>query len=54
MITRLLSLSPPVRRRLAGLVGLLLAITATYVGQGVLIAQSLARIFSGQPVAAII
>ncbi|WP_326631806.1 ABC transporter ATP-binding protein/permease [Nonomuraea fuscirosea] len=53
MITRLLSLSPAVRWRLAGLVGLLLAITATYVGQGVLVAQSLARIFSGQPVTAI-
>jgi ATP-binding cassette subfamily C protein CydD len=54
VITRLLSLSPAVRWRLAGLVGLLLAITATYVGQGVLVAQSLARIFSGQPVTAIV
>ncbi|RBQ20638.1 ABC transporter ATP-binding protein [Spongiactinospora rosea] len=54
MIIRLLSLSPAVRLRLAGLVGLLLTITATYVGQGVLIAQSLARIFAGRPVASIL
>lgn len=54
MIARLLGLSPVVRPRLAGLVGLLLAITATYVGQGVLVAQSLARIFAGRPVSSII
>ncbi|MFI6908403.1 ABC transporter ATP-binding protein [Nonomuraea sp. NPDC050394] len=54
MITRLLALSPEIRSRLAGLVALLLAITATYVGQGVLIAHSLARIFAGDGVAAII
>ncbi|TYB57236.1 ABC transporter ATP-binding protein [Nonomuraea sp. PA05] len=61
MIPRLLALSPSIRWRLAGLVLLLLSITATYVGQGVLIAQALARIFAGQgadsilwPVAAIV
>ncbi|MFI6484757.1 ABC transporter ATP-binding protein/permease [Nonomuraea sp. NPDC050663] len=54
MITRLLALSPEVRLRLAGLVGLLLAITATYVGQGILVAQSLARIFAGEPVSSIV
>ena len=48
MIPRLLALSPSIRWRLAGLVLLLLSITATYVGQGVLIAQALARIFTGQ------
>ncbi|MFE0153588.1 ABC transporter ATP-binding protein [Nonomuraea sp. NPDC059007] len=53
MISRLLSLSAQVRLRLAGVVGLLLAITATYVGQGVLVAHCLARIFAGDGVAAI-
>ncbi|SDR22757.1 ABC transporter ATP-binding protein [Thermostaphylospora chromogena] len=54
MITRLLSLSPAVRLRLAVLVLLLLTITATHVGQGVLVAQSLARIFAGRPVSSIV
>ena len=54
MITRLLSLSPAVRPRLAALVVLLITITATYVGQGVLVAQSLARIFAGRPVSSIV
>ncbi|MEU8403883.1 ABC transporter ATP-binding protein [Nonomuraea sp. NPDC048892] len=61
MIPRLLALSPSIRWRLAGLVMLLLSITATYVGQGVLIAQALARIFAGRgadsilwPVAAVV
>ncbi|MGW0068688.1 ABC transporter ATP-binding protein [Streptosporangium sandarakinum] len=47
MIPRLLALSPSVRWRLAGLVLLLLSITATYVGQGVLVAQALSRVFAG-------
>ena len=47
MIPRLLALSPSIRWRLAGLVLLLLSITATYVGQGVLVAQALARVFAG-------
>ncbi|MFI7134065.1 ABC transporter ATP-binding protein [Nonomuraea sp. NPDC050153] len=48
MISRLLALSPSIRWRLAGLVMLLLSITATYVGQGILVAQALSRIFAGQ------
>lgn len=44
---RLLALAPGVHRRLAWLVSLLLCITATYVGQGILVAQVLGRIFSG-------
>ncbi|MDA0633946.1 ABC transporter ATP-binding protein [Nonomuraea sp. MCN248] len=54
MIRRLPALSPSVRWRLAGLVLLLLSITATYVGQGVLIAQALARVFAGQGADAIV
>ncbi|MFF5249341.1 ABC transporter ATP-binding protein/permease [Streptosporangium sp. NPDC000095] len=47
MIPRLLALSPSIRWRLIGLVLVLLSVTATYVGQGVLVAQALARIFAG-------
>ncbi|MGI5272474.1 ABC transporter ATP-binding protein/permease [Nonomuraea sp. CA-218870] len=61
MIRRLLALSPSIRWRLAGLVLLSLSITASYVGQGVLIAQALAGVFAGQgadslvrPVAAVV
>ncbi|MFC7107021.1 ABC transporter transmembrane domain-containing protein [Nonomuraea rubra] len=54
MIPRLLALTPQIRWRLAGLVILLLSITATYVGQGLLIAQSLARIFAGQDASSIV
>ncbi|WP_123601939.1 ABC transporter ATP-binding protein [Micromonospora sp. Llam0] len=41
-----LSLRPQARLEIAGLVGLMLLITATYVGQGLLIADLLARVFS--------
>ncbi|MEV0616400.1 ABC transporter ATP-binding protein [Nonomuraea sp. NPDC050404] len=54
MIPRLLALSPSIGWRLAGLVLLLLSITATYVGQGVLIAQALARIFAGRGAGSIV
>ncbi|GIH23511.1 HlyB/MsbA family ABC transporter [Acrocarpospora phusangensis] len=52
MIFRLLT--PGVRRRVAGLVALLLTITASYVGQGILVAQALARVFDGRPVTSIL
>ncbi len=48
MSARLLAMAPAVRWRLAGLVAVLLAITATYVGQGVLVALVLGRIFEGR------
>ncbi|MGH8908189.1 MAG: ABC transporter ATP-binding protein [Egibacteraceae bacterium] len=54
LTARLLALAPQVRLRLAGQVALLLGVTATYVGQGILIARVLARIFAGQPVASVI
>ncbi|WP_431930135.1 ABC transporter ATP-binding protein [Nonomuraea jabiensis] len=54
MISRLLALSPAIRWRLAGLVLLLLSITATYVGQGILVAQALSRIFAGQGAGSIV
>ncbi|WP_181957782.1 ABC transporter ATP-binding protein [Nonomuraea longispora] len=54
MITRLLAMSPRIRWRLAGLVLLLLSITATYIGQGVLVAQALARVFGGQGAGSIV
>ncbi|GAA5063292.1 ABC-type multidrug transport system fused ATPase/permease subunit [Thermocatellispora tengchongensis] len=54
MIPRLLALSPSIGWRLAGLVLLLLSITATYVGQGVLVAQALARIFAGRDAGSIL
>ncbi|GAA3686973.1 ABC transporter ATP-binding protein [Nonomuraea antimicrobica] len=54
MISRLLALSPRIRWRLAGLVLLLLSITATYVGQGVLVAQALSRIFAGRGAGSIV
>jgi ATP-binding cassette, subfamily C, bacterial CydD len=41
-----LSLRPRARVEIAGLVGLMLLITGTYVGQGLLIADLLARVFS--------
>jgi ATP-binding cassette subfamily C protein CydD len=46
---RLLRLVPGSGRQVSGLVGLLLLVTATYVGQGVLIARVLAAIFAGEP-----
>ncbi|GAA0986370.1 ABC transporter ATP-binding protein [Acrocarpospora macrocephala] len=52
MIFRLLI--PAVRWRLAGLVAILLTITATYVFQGVLVAHSLALIFAGDGFTAIV
>jgi len=51
---RLFALAPGTRLRLAGLVLLNLAITATYVGQGVLIAQVLAGVFDRRPVASLL
>ncbi|MGH3564455.1 MAG: ABC transporter ATP-binding protein/permease [Pseudonocardia sp.] len=47
-------MAPQVRTRLLVVVAVLLAITATYVGQGVLIALMLARIFGGQGVDSIL
>jgi ATP-binding cassette, subfamily C, bacterial CydD len=52
--SRLLALAPGVRWRLAALVALSLAITATYVGQGILVAWALAAIFEGKGVAAVV
>lgn len=51
---RLLDMAPPVRKRLLVVVAVLLASTATYVGQGVLIALMLAWIFGGQGVGSIL
>ncbi|MDF5752793.1 ABC transporter ATP-binding protein [Spongiactinospora sp. TRM90649] len=48
MIFRLLATSPSIRLRLAALVALLLSITGTYVGQGVLVAHALSRVFAGE------
>lgn len=45
---RLIRLAPEVRPWLVYLVVLLLATTMTYVGQGLLVALSLARIFAGR------
>lgn len=50
---RLISLVPEVRWRLAGLVALLVLITATYVGQGLLVAKSLGQVFAGEPLSSI-
>ncbi|MGI9001894.1 MAG: ABC transporter ATP-binding protein [Pseudonocardia sp.] len=47
---RLLTLVPAVRWRLVELVVLLLVITATYVGQGILIARVLGAVFAGSSV----
>jgi ABC-type multidrug transport system fused ATPase/permease subunit len=52
--SRLLSMAPQVRWRLAGIVVLLLCATATYVGQGVLVAHVLDRIFDGREVASVV
>ncbi|MEO3811470.1 ABC transporter ATP-binding protein [Sphaerisporangium sp. B11E5] len=41
-------LTPGVRWRMAGVAGLLLAVTATYVGQGLLVAHILATVFAGR------
>lgn len=49
---RLLALAPGVGWWLAGLVVLLLGVTGTYVGQGVLVARVLNRVFAGQAVGA--
>ncbi len=51
---RLFALAPGTRLRLTGLVALHLAITATYVGQGILVAQVLVRVFNGQPVGSVL
>jgi ABC-type glutathione transport system ATPase component len=45
---RLLRLAPGSGRGVAGLVGLLLLVTATHVGQGVLVARVLAAVFTGE------
>lgn len=50
-IRRLVTLAPSVRYGLATLVVLLLATTATYVGQGLLIARVLGRLVRGEDVA---
>ena len=52
--SRLLAMAPGTGRRMAGLVGLLLAVTATHVGQGVLIARVLAAVFAGDPPASVL
>ena len=52
MSTRLVRLAPVVRPRLAGLVGLGLVATGTYVGQGILVARVLGQIFGGHGVRA--
>jgi ATP-binding cassette subfamily C protein CydD len=54
LTARLLALAPQVRLRLVGLVALLLGVMATYVGQALLIAWVLARIFARQPVVSVI
>ncbi|HTW18309.1 MAG TPA: ABC transporter ATP-binding protein [Nocardioides sp.] len=46
-----LSFRPSSRVEIAGLVALMLLVTATYVGQGLLIARLLARVVGGAPVA---
>lgn len=46
---RLLALSGAARGRIAGLVGVGLAITATYVGQGLLVARALGSVLAGLP-----
>jgi len=51
---RLLALAPAARRPLGLLVVVLLVITATYVGQGLLVALALGRLFDGLPVTAIL
>ncbi|CAN5693300.1 ABC transporter ATP-binding protein [soil metagenome] len=51
---RLLEIAPRARMMVAGLVALLLATTATYVGQGLLVARALGRVFAGQPATAIV
>lgn len=53
-VRRLLDLAPQARGRLVVLVVVLLGIMATYVGQGILIALMLARIFGGQGVGSIL
>ncbi len=51
---RLLALAPGARGPLGLLVVLLLAITTTYVGQGLLVATALGRLFDGRPVGSIL
>ena len=51
---RLLAMAPGARPGMARLVGLLLAVTATHVGQGILIARVLAAIFAGDPPASVL
>lgn len=53
-IRRLLDLTPAVRSKLIVLVVVLLGVTATYVGQAILIALMLALIFSGQGLGSIL
>lgn len=52
--SRLLATAPQVRWRLAWIVVVLLCTTATYVGQGVLVAHVLAGIFDGRDVVAVV
>ena len=51
---RLLAITPGSAPRLAGLVALLLAITGTHVGQGILVARALGRIIQGGEIASIL
>jgi ATP-binding cassette subfamily C protein CydD len=52
--SRLLRLAPGVRPGMAGLIGLLLGVTATHVGQGILIARVLAAVFAGDPAVSVL
>ncbi|MGH8931877.1 MAG: ABC transporter ATP-binding protein [Egibacteraceae bacterium] len=52
--TRVLGLAPGAGWRVAGLVGLGLCVTATYVAQGLLLARVLAEVFQGGDVASIL
>jgi ABC-type multidrug transport system fused ATPase/permease subunit len=50
---RLLTIAPASRSWLAGLVVVLLGMTATYVGQGLLVARALSRVFAGDGLASL-
>jgi ATP-binding cassette, subfamily C, bacterial CydD len=54
MTLRLLGLAAGVRGRLAGCAGLGLAVTATYVGQGLLVARVIARLLQGERFGAVV
>jgi ATP-binding cassette, subfamily C, bacterial CydD len=52
--SRLISLAPAVRWRIALLVLVLVTITATYVGQGLLVARALELVFAGRSVSSLV